>query len=346
MAKTRPSTGTPPPFWPLSCRRWREEFEDSVLLNVINPLTTSEPVLLFSLKFGEDVYSLYGNTAVVEVVTVKSFEAPLTRKSRSILESKQIVSQQLLFTHRNSMLSLKTLYQILYRFILFVGATDENYYLKWSEMDVSICGWHFMSVWCEFVHRVTQAALTTWPTSTTSSTLWSSTLCCGSWSFWPCLLLPLVTTCGTWTQGMTASSTGWPIRRSGWTNPSTLHVALQIFMVCVMSCLLGFSRRNENSFLFTTVVWFRKKQNRCTAHIIPYDFNRSLTVFHNSPWWLSLYFIVMLWKNEITFFFLVGCCACRGLWKCLEWNPYMYILKIQVQLCHKLLYRSEMMSLL
>ncbi|KAG7256227.1 hypothetical protein CRUP_021870 [Coryphaenoides rupestris] len=41
-------------------------------------------------KFAEDVYSLYGNSAVVEVVMVKSFEAPLTRKSRSILESRQI----------------------------------------------------------------------------------------------------------------------------------------------------------------------------------------------------------------------------------------------------------------
>lgn len=38
------------------------------------------------------MYGLYGNSAVVEVVTVKTFEAPLTRKSRSILESKQIVS--------------------------------------------------------------------------------------------------------------------------------------------------------------------------------------------------------------------------------------------------------------
>lgn len=46
----------------------------------------------FSLQFGEDVYNLYGNSAVVEVVTVKTFEAPLTRKARSILESKQIVS--------------------------------------------------------------------------------------------------------------------------------------------------------------------------------------------------------------------------------------------------------------
>ncbi|XP_012719739.3 renin receptor [Fundulus heteroclitus] len=41
-------------------------------------------------KFGEDMFRLYGNRAVVEVVTVKTFEAPLTRKSRSILESKQI----------------------------------------------------------------------------------------------------------------------------------------------------------------------------------------------------------------------------------------------------------------
>nr|XP_046220721.1 renin receptor-like [Oncorhynchus gorbuscha] len=41
-------------------------------------------------KFGEDLFGLYGDSAVVEVVTVKNFEAPLTRKSRSILESKQI----------------------------------------------------------------------------------------------------------------------------------------------------------------------------------------------------------------------------------------------------------------
>uniref|UniRef100_A0A3B1IGH9 Renin receptor n=1 Tax=Astyanax mexicanus TaxID=7994 RepID=A0A3B1IGH9_ASTMX len=41
-------------------------------------------------KFADDVYSVYSNNAVVEVVTVKTFEAPLTRKSRSILESKQI----------------------------------------------------------------------------------------------------------------------------------------------------------------------------------------------------------------------------------------------------------------
>ncbi|XP_028993336.1 renin receptor [Betta splendens] len=40
-------------------------------------------------KFGEEVYGLYGNNAVVEVVTVKMFEAPLTRKSRSILQSSQ-----------------------------------------------------------------------------------------------------------------------------------------------------------------------------------------------------------------------------------------------------------------
>ncbi|KAI7791081.1 renin receptor [Triplophysa rosa] len=41
-------------------------------------------------KFADDVSSVYANNAVVEVVTVKTFEVPLTRKSRSILESKQI----------------------------------------------------------------------------------------------------------------------------------------------------------------------------------------------------------------------------------------------------------------
>ncbi|XP_026054646.1 renin receptor-like [Carassius auratus] len=37
-------------------------------------------------KFADDVTNVYSNNAVVEVVTVKTFEAPLTRKSRSILQ--------------------------------------------------------------------------------------------------------------------------------------------------------------------------------------------------------------------------------------------------------------------
>lgn len=44
------------------------------------------------LQFADSVSGVYSNNAVVELVTVKTFEAPLTRKSRSILESKQIVS--------------------------------------------------------------------------------------------------------------------------------------------------------------------------------------------------------------------------------------------------------------
>ncbi|XP_068615008.1 renin receptor-like [Brachionichthys hirsutus] len=46
-------------------------------------------------KLGEDMYGLYGNSAVVEVVTVKTFEVPLTRKSRSILETKRTGSSGL-----------------------------------------------------------------------------------------------------------------------------------------------------------------------------------------------------------------------------------------------------------
>ncbi|XP_016428486.1 renin receptor-like, partial [Sinocyclocheilus rhinocerous] len=37
-------------------------------------------------KFADNVANVYANNAVVEVVTVKTFEAPLTRKSRSILQ--------------------------------------------------------------------------------------------------------------------------------------------------------------------------------------------------------------------------------------------------------------------
>lgn len=39
-------------------------------------------------KFADDMHSIYGGNAIVEVVTVKTFETPLTRKSRSILETK------------------------------------------------------------------------------------------------------------------------------------------------------------------------------------------------------------------------------------------------------------------
>lgn len=40
-------------------------------------------------KFADDMYSLYGGNAVVELVTVKSFDTSLVRKSRTILETKQ-----------------------------------------------------------------------------------------------------------------------------------------------------------------------------------------------------------------------------------------------------------------
>ncbi|XP_021566965.1 renin receptor isoform X2 [Carlito syrichta] len=40
-------------------------------------------------KFADDMYSLYGGNAVVELVTVKSFDMSLVRKTRTILEAKQ-----------------------------------------------------------------------------------------------------------------------------------------------------------------------------------------------------------------------------------------------------------------
>lgn len=96
----------------------------------INPLH----VMLFVLQFGEEVYGLYGKSAVVEVVTVKTFEAPLTRKSRSILESRQIVS----------------LKQISFRMVRFCLVSTVS-----------------LVVTC----RVILEARTTWPTSTTLNTL-------------------------------------------------------------------------------------------------------------------------------------------------------------------------------
>ncbi|XP_040838456.1 renin receptor-like isoform X1 [Ochotona curzoniae] len=40
-------------------------------------------------KFADDMYNLYGGNAVVELVTVKSFDTALVRKTRAILETRQ-----------------------------------------------------------------------------------------------------------------------------------------------------------------------------------------------------------------------------------------------------------------
>uniref|UniRef100_A0AAY4C332 Renin receptor n=1 Tax=Denticeps clupeoides TaxID=299321 RepID=A0AAY4C332_9TELE len=45
-------------------------------------------------KFAADVFGVYSNNAVVEVVTVQNFETPLTRRSRSILATNQISNSQ------------------------------------------------------------------------------------------------------------------------------------------------------------------------------------------------------------------------------------------------------------
>ncbi|XP_028655616.2 renin receptor [Erpetoichthys calabaricus] len=41
-------------------------------------------------KFADNIFSIYNNNSVVEVLTVKTFETPFVRKTRSILESVQI----------------------------------------------------------------------------------------------------------------------------------------------------------------------------------------------------------------------------------------------------------------
>lgn len=40
-------------------------------------------------KFADDMYNLYGGNAVVELVTVKSYDPSLVRKTRTILETRQ-----------------------------------------------------------------------------------------------------------------------------------------------------------------------------------------------------------------------------------------------------------------
>ena len=45
-----------------------------------------------TLQFADDMYNLYSGNAVVELVTVRSFDTSLARKTRTILEAKQAVS--------------------------------------------------------------------------------------------------------------------------------------------------------------------------------------------------------------------------------------------------------------
>lgn len=49
-------------------------------------------VTSITLQFADDMYNLYGGNAVVELVTVKSFDTSLVRKTRTILEAKEDVS--------------------------------------------------------------------------------------------------------------------------------------------------------------------------------------------------------------------------------------------------------------
>jgi len=53
--------------------------------------------LLF--QFADEMFNLYSGNAVVEVVAVKAFNSPLTRKTRSILQSSQVVDAHFSMYH-------------------------------------------------------------------------------------------------------------------------------------------------------------------------------------------------------------------------------------------------------
>lgn len=54
--------------------------------------------LLF-FQFADEMFNLYSGNAVVEVVAVKTFNSPLTRKTRSILQSTQVVDAHFSVSH-------------------------------------------------------------------------------------------------------------------------------------------------------------------------------------------------------------------------------------------------------
>ncbi|KAH0508746.1 Renin receptor [Microtus ochrogaster] len=67
-------------------------------------------------KFADDMYSLYGGNAVVELVTVKSFDTSLVRKSRTILEAKQETAP----TPYNLAYKYKLEYSVVFNLVLWI----------------------------------------------------------------------------------------------------------------------------------------------------------------------------------------------------------------------------------
>ncbi|XP_077199021.1 renin receptor [Paroedura picta] len=67
-------------------------------------------------KFADEMYSLYGGNAVVEVVTVKTYDTPFVRKSRSILE----ISQNILDNQYNLGYPYNFNYAVVFNIILWM----------------------------------------------------------------------------------------------------------------------------------------------------------------------------------------------------------------------------------
>lgn len=53
----------------------------------------------FLFQFADEMFNLYGGNAVVEVVAVKEFNSPLSRKTRSILQASQVVEPHFSTSH-------------------------------------------------------------------------------------------------------------------------------------------------------------------------------------------------------------------------------------------------------
>lgn len=52
----------------------------------------AETKILLLFQFADEMYNLYGGNAVVEVVTVKTFNTPFVRKTRSILQTSPVLN--------------------------------------------------------------------------------------------------------------------------------------------------------------------------------------------------------------------------------------------------------------
>ncbi|KAK4832658.1 hypothetical protein QYF61_024777 [Mycteria americana] len=90
-------------------------------------------ILVDSLqKFADEMFNLYSGNAVVEVVAVKAFNSPLTRKTRSILQSSQVVDAHFSIYHLlKNVFCMQASFKVIHLFSLLQSKPENPYNLAY-----------------------------------------------------------------------------------------------------------------------------------------------------------------------------------------------------------------------